>query len=468
MKLYNTLTRKVEKFEPLQKGKVSMYNCGPTVYWHMTVGNIRAYYFVDILRRTFEYFGYEVDQVMNLTDVGHLVSDEDTGEDKLDTAAKKEGKDIWEIADFYIESVKKDFVHMNYLTPKNFVRATDVIPEIIGFNKKIEENGFSYETPSALYYDVSKYPDYTRLQGGQSLEDKKTGVREEVNVDSDKKNPADFALWLKTVGEHEHHIMKWNSPWGEGFPGWHIECSAIGHKYLGEEFDIHTGGEDHIPVHHPNERAQNFAALGDNSVNYWVHNTFLKVDGGKMGKSLGNAYTLADVTERGFDPMDLKYFYLTANYRTKQNFTWENLKAAQTSRKILMDRIGKIKEASLDQKGKVIDEYKKRFVEALEDNLNTPVALSVMWDLLKDKDEKNSDILATFEDFNLVLGLKIEEEKIEVGDKKKNEIEKLVSDRDEAREKKDWERSDTIRDQLSNMNVEIEDTSEGTKWYIKK
>jgi cysteinyl-tRNA synthetase len=468
MKIYNTLTRKIEEFKPLKKGRVSMYNCGPTVYWHMHVGNLRAYAFVDLLRRTFEYLGYEVDQVMNITDVGHLVSDEDTGEDKLDSAAKKEGKDIWEIADFYIDSVKSDFKDMNYLEPKHWVRATEIIPDIIDFDKKIEENGFSYETDTALYYDVSKYPDYTRLQGGQKLEDKKTGVREEVKVDSDKKHPADFALWLKTVGEHEHHIMKWNSPWGEGFPGWHIECSVIGNKYLGDKFDIHTGGEDHIPVHHPNERAQNFAALGHNSVTYWMHNSHLVVDGGKMSKSLGNVYNLKDVKDRGFDPMDLKYFFLTANYRTRQNFTWENLKSAQIARKTLVGKINKLKDSVGDKKGKVIDEYRNRFVEAIEDNLNTPVALSVMWDLLKDKDQKDEDVLATVMDFNKVFGLRFEEKKFGVSADKKKEIGNLVEQREKARNDKDWEMADTIRDQLTNMGVEIEDTNEGTKWYISK
>lgn len=467
MKIYNTLTRKVEEFKPLKKGKVKMYNCGPTVYWHMHVGNLRAYSFVDLLRKTLEYLGYDVDQVMNLTDVGHL-SEDDEEVEKMEVAAKREKKTVWEIADFYIDSVNSDFKKMNYHIPDHLVRATDVIKETIEIVKKIEENGFTYETKEALYYDVTKMPEYTKLQGGQKLEDKKVGVREEVNVDLDKKHPADFVLWLKAVGKYKDHVMKWDSPWGSGFPGWHIECSTIGMKHLGERIDIHTGGEDHIPIHHPNERAQNYGVTGKKVVNYWVHNSFILIDSGKMSKSLGNVYTLEDVEKRGFDPMDLKYFYLTANYRTKQNFTWDNLKSAQITRKSLVSRVNRLKDLSLGKKGRIDKEYKKRFSKALEDNLNSPLALSVVWEMMKDEEMKYEDKLATVLDFDKVMALKLSDSEVEIDEKTKKEVEKLVKERDKARGKKEWKRADTIRDQLANMGVEIEDTPEGTNWFMKE
>ncbi len=467
MKIYNTLTRKVEEFKPIKKGKVKMYNCGPTVYWHMHVGNLRAYSFVDLLRKTLEYLGYDVDQVMNLTDVGHLFEDED-GEEKMEVAAKREKKDVWQIADFYIDSVNTDFKKMNYKMPETVIRATDVIDDIIKTVQKIGKNGFAYETEEALYFDVTKMSGYTKLQGGQKLEDKKVGVREEVNVDPNKKHPADFALWLKAVGKYKDHIMKWESPWGVGFPGWHIECSTIGMKCLGDKIDIHTGGEDHISVHHTNERAQNYGVTGGKVVNYWLHNAFILIDSGKMSKSLGNVYTLEDVEKRGFDPMDLKYFYLTANYRTRQNFTWDNLRSAQIARKSLVSRVNRLKDLSLGKKGSIDKEYKKRFTQALEDNLNSPLALSVVWEMMKDEEMKYENKLATVLDFDKVMALKLADSEVAIDAKTKREIEKLVKERDEAREKKEWKRADAIRDQIANMGVEIEDTPEGTNWFMKE
>ncbi|MFH1546911.1 MAG: cysteine--tRNA ligase [bacterium] len=467
MKIYNTLNRKVEEFTPMRKGKVGMYNCGPTVYWHMHVGNLRAYAFVDLFRRTLIYLGYDVNQVMNLTDVGHLTED-DNEEEKMEKAAEREGKTVWDIAKYYTDSVYSDFEKMNYHIPDHVVKATDMIPEIITLIKKIEENGFTYETKEAVYFDVTKVPEYTKLQGGQKLEDKLVGVREEVNVDLDKKHPADFALWLKAVGKYKNHVMKWNSPWGEGFPGWHIECSTIGMKFIGEKIDIHTGGEDHPPVHHTNERAQNFGATGTEVVNFWVHNAFMLIDSGKMSKSLGNVYNLNDVEEKGFDPMDLKYLYLTANYRTKQNFTWENLKSAQVARKSLVSRVNKLKELSLGRKGKVDKEYKEKFTVALEDDLNTPLALSVVWEMMKDEDLIYENKLATILDFDKVFGLRLDDSEIKVDSDLKQKVEKLVKEREEAREKKEWDKADSVRDELVKMGVEIEDTPEGTKWTIKE
>ncbi|MEA3357657.1 MAG: cysteine--tRNA ligase [Patescibacteria group bacterium] len=500
MKFYNTLTRQKELFKPIKKGRVSMYNCGPTVYWHMQIGNLRAYAFVDVLRRAFEYLGYEVDQVMNLTDVGHLTSDADTGDDKLEKTARKQKKDIWDIAAFYIDSVEKDFKDMNFLTPKIWVRATDHIDDMIKLNQMIEKNGYTYGTERALYFDVTKYADYTRLQGGQDLDDKRVGVRDNVNVDPDKKHPADFALWVRCVGSHKNHVMRWESPWGVGFPGWHIECSAMGIKYLGDHFDIHTGGEDHISTHHPNERAQNYGAYQKEVVNMWLHNAFLLVDGGKMGKSLGNAYGLSDVVEKGFDPMDLRYFYISANYRTKQNFTWGNLESAQTARKGLVSQLKKLLGrfagvsgfedgasyntddgisynaqtggARSKHPGKILQNWKKKFVNALEDDLNMPEGLAVVWQLLKSKEE-SVDKVATILDFDKVLGLRLPDS---VGSDKSvkkltskgiKKVEKLIVEREKARVEKDWTRADEIREEIENMGVQLEDTKEGSVWTIE-
>lgn len=471
MKIYNTLTRKLEEFEPVEKGKVKMYNCGPTVYFHMHLGNLRAYTFVDVLRRTLEYLGYEVIQVMNLTDVGHLTSDEDSGEDKLENTAKKENKDVWEVAEFYIDSVKDDFEDMNFKTPNHWPRATDHIQEMIDFNKKIEEHGFAYETEKALYFDVTKYDDYTRLQGGQSLDDKQVGVRDDVNVDSDKRHPADFALWIKAVGEHENHIMRWDSPWGVGFPGWHIECSAMGVNYLGTDMDIHTGGEDHIPLHHTNERAQNYGAFEKEVVKYWMHNKFLKVDGGKMGKSRGNMYELGDIRNKGYDPMDLRFFFLQANYRTGQNFTWQNMDAAKAGRENLIGKISQIKSISgSNRDGEISEVWKEKFVAALENDLNTPEALAAMWGLLKDPELPPADKLATVLDFDRVFGLRLNEvEDIDqkITEEMKEKVEQLIAERRKAREEKDWNRADEIRDELNELGVVVEDTKDGAEWHIK-
>lgn len=473
MKLYNTLTRRVEELKPVKKGVVSMYNCGPTVYWNMQIGNLRAYTFVDTLRRTLEYLGYDVDQLMNLTDVGHLTDDADEGDDKIEEAAEREKKDVWEVAESYIVSVKKDFERMNFLLPKRWARATEHIDDMIDMVKKIEKNGYTYETNQALYFDVTKYPEYVDLQGGQSLEEKKVGVREELNIDPDKRHPADFALWIKCVGPHENHTMRWDSPWGVGFPGWHIECSAMGVKYLGTDIDIHTGGEDHIGVHHTNERAQNWGAYNKEVIKMWVHNLFLLVDGGKMGKSLGNWYELDDVVEKGFQPLDLRYFFLMAHYRTRQDFSWKNLESAKTARRNLVEKIEKTLSdiGSERKKGKVSKEWRERFVAALENDLKLPEAMSVVWDLLKDDATSDEDRLATILDFDHVLGLRLNEIETvdqDITDELREKIERLVKDRDNARKNKDWDAADRIRNELEKMGVEIEDASAGSSWTLRK
>ncbi|MDD3661835.1 MAG: cysteine--tRNA ligase [Candidatus Dojkabacteria bacterium] len=470
MRFYNTLTRKVEAFTPSRKGVVSMYNCGPTVYWNMQLGNLRAYTFVDVLRRSLEYMGLAVEQVMNFTDVGHLSDDGDEGEDKMEKTARKTGQTVWDIAQHYIDSVKSDFREMNFLTPVRWARATDHIDDMISLVKKIEENGFTYETDQALYFDISKMPDYTRLQGGQSLDEKRVGVREELNIDPDKRNPADFALWIKAVGKHAKQTMRWESPWGVGFPGWHIECSAMGTKYLGETIDIHTGGEDHISVHHPNERAQNYGAFQKEVVRFWLHNMFLMVDGGRMGKSEGNAYELSDVKDKGFEPMDLRYFFLTAHYRTKQNFTWDNLQSARNARLKLIAAVRKLYGSAEGRTGRVSASYRQSFISALENDLMLPEVMALVWKLLRDDEVTVEDRLATVLDFDRVLGLRLKgqtEVSPSIDGKLEKKVEQMIGLRDDARKHGDWDKADKIRSELREMGIEIEDLPEGTVWRTK-
>ena len=321
MKLYNTLSRKIEEFESINPLHVSMYICGPTVYWSTHICHMSKYVGDDILRRVLTYNGYNVKEVMNVTDVGHLTSDADEGEDKMEKGATREGLSVWDIAKKYEKEFIDTMDALNVIRPNILCHATENIPEQIALIKKLEEKGYVYQTAAAVYFDVSKFPDYFRLSG-QKLEEKVTGARNEVVVDPQKKHPYDFALWMKCVGRFKNHIMRWESPWGEGFPGWHIECSAMSMKFLGEQFDIHTGGIDHIGVHHPAEIAQSEAATGKKPfVKYWVHRVHIMVDGKKMSKSLGNFYELKDVTKRGFEPLAIRYLFLTGHYRKAMNFT---------------------------------------------------------------------------------------------------------------------------------------------------
>ncbi len=474
MKLFNTLTKKYEEFKPLKKGVVSMYNCGPTVYWDMHIGNLRAYAEWDILHRSFLYLGYKVERVMNFTDVGHMTEDEDFGEDKIEKKAVDEGIDPLEISNKYIRSVLKDFHRMNYLAPSgevldpnielselkkhNWVRATEYIDEMIEFVKKIKKNGYTYETKQAIYFDVSKYDDYARLFG-QDLREKRVGVREEVEVDDEKKNPADFVVWMKKYGKYEKHIMYWDSPWGKGFPGWHIECSAMGGNILGDEFDIHTGGIDHISVHHSNERAQNYAAYGKEVVKYWIHNAFIKTPNGeKLSKSKGNAITLDQVISKNFEPMDLRYQYISVNYRTALNMNWEVLKDSRRARLSLLKKIQELKN-SFDEDGEILEEYVERFKVFLRDNLNISGALGLISELIKSS-EKPEDKVKTILDFDRVLGLNIEGSlELDIPEEVKN----LLKERDIVRESKDFNESDRLRDEIFKFGFKVLDTSEGQK-----
>ena len=472
MKLYSTLDRKIVEIEPIKDNQISIYSCGPTVYFKMHMGNIRAYINWDILHRALLYLGYDVKRVMNLTDVGHMSSNDDFGsdfgEDKMDRQAQREGITPLDIANKYIDTVIDDFRQLHILAPNGsgipkdlthlnvekygWSRATTFINEIIEMIKKIQENGYTYETKQAIYFDISKIPDYT-IFTGQNLSDKEVGVRDEVVVDPEKRNPADFVLWMKRVGKYENHIMNWPSPWGDGFPGWHIECSVMGTKILGEHFDIHTGGIDHVPVHHTNERAQNIGAYGHPSVKYWVHNEWLiSKDDKKLSKSAG-AQTLPEIVSMGFEPMDVRYLFASINYRTRMTFSIESLQGARNSRLAILR---KVKELG-DMVGKPIDEYIQRFKSELENNLNTSGVFSLLNDLLKSTYPKE-DILATVHEFDKVLALDLVVNETEDID---TEVDGLLKQREEARTKKDFSESDRLRDLILQKGYKVLDTANG-------
>lgn len=455
VRLYNTLSRKVEDFTPLHPPKVGMYTCGPTVYDYQHIGNYRRYIGDDLLRKTLQANNFEVKQVMNITDVGHLVSDEDLGDDKLEKGARERGMSVWDTAKFFEEDFWDSMDKLGVLLPNVIAKATDHIKEQVRLIQKLEENGFTYQTEEAIYFDISKFPDYTKLTG-QKLEEKVVGVREEVVVDSKKHHPQDFALWFFTVGRHKDHTMRWSSPWGEGFPGWHIECSAMSMEYLGNTLDIHTGGVDHIGVHHTNEIAQSEAATGEPFVKFWVHHEFLLVDGQKMSKSLKNTYTLKDLEERGFEPLAFRYLSQTAHYRDKLNFTWESLQGAQNTLNNLREQI-----RSWEVAGEVDSGYYQKFLEAANNDLNIPQAVAVMWDMVR-SDTTTSSKSATLLKMDEILGLNLAEyigKKLEVPE----EVEKLVNEREQARKSGNFEESDRLRKEIKRSGFEIEDTPEGSR-----
>lgn len=464
MKIYNSLTRQVEEFSPREGNSVGMYACGMTVYDYAHIGHGRKYITDDVLRRTLKYLGYEVKHVQNVTDVGHLVSDGDEGEDKLEKGARKTGKTVWEVAEFFTKHFYSSMDSLNIFRPEVIAKATDHIPDQIEVIKKLFDNGYAYDTAEAVYFDVAKFENYGELFGRQALEEKKAGVREEVRTDKNKKNPQDFALWFKRVGRFADHAMHWDSPWGDGFPGWHVECSAMSMKYLGEQFDIHTGGEDHIPVHHPNEIAQSEGATGKSPfVRYWVHTTFLTVDGQKMSKSLGNFYTIEDVAKKGYDPLSLRYLFLGAHYRKRINFTWESLDAAQNALNRLRGFVSEYKSkkqtertALSSEKLQKIDAFRNEFESYIADDLKTPQALSVIWEVIKSNvpDYDKLDLILSFDE---VLGLNLNQVsniKYQISD----EVQRLLERREEMRSEGNYEEADAIRDRLKNeFNYEVQD-----------
>ena len=455
MRVYNTLDREKEDLIPLQGNLIRMYSCGPTVYSYAHIGNMRTYIFMDLLRRSLRFCGYKVKGVMNITDVGHLLSDGDEGEDKMQKAARKEGKSPWEIAAFYTEAFFKDIDALNVGRPEIIAKATEHIPEMIEFVKGLMEKGYAYEISDGIYFDIGKFPGYGKLSG-QTVDEKEAGARIEEN--SEKRHPADFALWKKA---DKNHIMQWESPWGMGFPGWHIECSAMSKKYLGEVFDLHTGGIDAVPVHHENEIAQNEALAGKKTVNYWMHGEFMMVDGGKMSKSLGNVYTISDLEKKGYLPLDFRYFCLNAHYRKKLNFTFEGMDAAHTSYERLRGVLYAHKMSSAPTDPNVIADLMKRFKEAVEDDMNIPFALGVLWEAVKLP--KSKDVYKLALEFDKVLGLSLDKvtapapEKIDVPE----EIAALAEARFAAKKEKNWAEADRLRNEIAEKGYLIKDTKDG-------
>ena len=454
LKVYNTLTRKKEEFIPNDRNEIRMYSCGPTVYYFAHIGNLRAYLFMDNLRRVLKYNGYNLKHVMNITDVGHLVSDADEGEDKMMKASRRENKDPFEIANFYTEAFLKDIDKLNVDRPEIIAKATEHIKEMEEYVKKIIDNGYTYQTDDTVYFDTSKLDKYGVLSN-RNVEDQKAGAR--VEFDTSKKNISDFALWIKAP---ENHLMKWNSFFGMSYPGWHLECSAMGHKYLGENFDIHTGGIDHISIHHENEIAQSKGFSGKVPANYWMHVDFLQVNGGKMSKSLGNLYTLEDLAEKGYEPLVYRMFNFTSTYRNQINFTFEAMDAAKVSLSRLRDGLLKHKEGTVSVSEDIIKDYEVRFLDAINDDLNMPLALSVVWDVVKNEN-KSKDLYNLLLKFDEVLGLDLanyEKEEVSLPE----EIVELVNLRNEARVNKNWAESDRLRDVLIEKGYSVKDSKEGT------
>jgi cysteinyl-tRNA synthetase len=469
--LYNTLSRETEPVEPLQKGKIGFYGCGPTVYNFAHIGNLRAYVTHDVLVRTLRRMGYEVTHVMNITDVGHLSGDNDEGDDKMVKSAEERGKSVLEIADFYTRAFFADTERLNILRPTVVCRATEHVGDMIGLIKRIEAGGFTYTAGGNLYFDISKFPSYGNL-ARLRLEDQKAGAR--TDVDQNKRNPGDFVLWF-TRSKFENQALVWDSPWGKGYPGWHIECSAMSIKYLGEQFDIHAGGIDHIPVHHTNEIAQSEAATGKHPwVKYWVHNEFLVLDRGKMSKSSGGFLTLQSLVDQGYDPLDYRYFLLGGHYRSQLQFSYPSLDGARNARKSLGERVRVLAEkaggfpelpaeGAVDPEGKA-GAYLGAFNKALEEDLSTPRALAELWSLLKDGDLEPAEALRVSLDMDRVLALNLVKPPMEEEGALKEEIEGLIAERSAAKKAKDFAKADAIRNSLKERGIILEDGPGGTSW----
>lgn len=455
IKFYNTLSKQKEEFVPLNKGIVTLYSCGPTVYKDATIGNMRTNIFMDTLRRTLKYNGYKLKHVMNITDVGHLVSDADEGEDKMIKSAKEQGKSPLEIAKYYTDLFMKDLERLNIDLPEIICKATDNINEMIEYVEQLVKNGYAYETSTAIYFDVSKLDNYGILSG-INLKDQKAGAR--VGVDKEKRNPYDFALWIKAP---ENHLMKWESPWGLSYPGWHIECSTMGKKYLGEEFDIHTGGVDLIPTHHENEIAQSKGCTGKIPARYWMHGEFLLINGGKMSKSLNNVYQVEDIIKRGYSPLAYKLFCFASHYRNKLNFTWEGIEVADKALIKLKEAYAKHNEGKEKISTEEIDNFKNRFLQAINDDLNMPMAMSVVWEVAKNS-QKSKQLAEVLLDFDRVLGLKINEKIEQKLQEIPEKISELLEQRNIARSNKDWAESDRLRDLIVESGYIVKDSKEGT------
>lgn len=462
IKLYNTRTRKLEEFKPIKEGEVGIYSCGPTVYWNQHLGHMYAYTHWDTMIRFFRYLGFKVKWVMNITDVGHLTSDADSGDDKIEKGAQREGLTVWEIAEKYINQFKESMNLLNIEMPDVLCRATEHIQDQIDLIKKIEANGFTYKTHTGLVFDTSKFPGYADF-GRLNLEEQYAGSR--VEVDPEKKNPWDFLLW---VTNQPTHIMQWDSPWGRGFPGWHIECTAMSVKYLGEYFDIHTGGKEHIPVHHTNEIAQGFGAFGHGTANFWLHNEWLTVDGEKMSKSKGGFLTVKDLLAKGYNPLAYRYLVLTSTYQKGLNFTWQALDASKIAYKKLVEMISqwqkeRSRETIAPEDPEKIDNYRKKFIAAVGDNLNYPAALAVVWEVAK-SDLPSAEKRDLISDFDNVLGLNliksaVSQENFEIP----IAVQEMVKEREERRKQGKWEEADKLRRKIAEAGFLVEDTQAGAK-----
>jgi cysteinyl-tRNA synthetase len=458
LKLFNTLTRKKETFKPLKKSEVGLYTCGPTVYNYAHIGNLRTYVFEDILRRTLEFNNYKVNHVMNITDVGHLVSDADTGEDKVEESAKKENKTVWEIADYYTKAFKKDIKDLNIKEPATWCKATDHIKEQIELIEKLEEKGFTYTIDDGVYFDTSKFDSYGHM-ARLDIKGQIAGAR--VDVVEGKKNPTDFALWKLSPNDGTKRQMEWESPWGIGFPGWHIECSAMSVKYLNQPFDIHTGGVDHVPVHHTNEIAQSEAANDKKMANYWLHGEFLIIRDEKMAKSKGTFITLNNLIEKDIDPLAYRYLLLTTHYRSKLTFNWKNLGAAASALNSLYDHV-----REMDNPKVGCAEFEREFEDAINDDLNTPKALAIVWNILK-SNYPSSAKKKTLLRFDQVLGLGLDELKKEKVSIPKS-VKTLATKRERARRAKEFEEADNLRKAIEKEGFVVEDTANGPKISKKK
>ena len=451
LKIYNTLTRKKEDFVPIDSKEVRIYTCGPTVYYFAHIGNLRAYLFMDNLRRVLKYNGYTLKHAMNITDVGHLVSDADEGEDKMLKASRREHKDPFEIAEFYMNAFLGDMKKLGIDMPEIICRATDHIQVMEDYLKQIIANGYTYETKDTIYFDTSKLDKYGVLSN-RNIEEQKAGAR--VEFDSEKKNPTDFALWIKAPKEH---LMQWDTFWGKCYPGWHLECSAMSEKYLGEVFDIHTGGMDHIPVHHENEIAQAEGYCGKIPAHYWMHVEFLQVNGGKMSKSLNNLYTLEDLEKKGYSPDVYRMFNFSSHYKKPINFTFEAMDAA----KVALNRLREGYKRHLTGTGiaekEKIEKFENDFLEAINDDLNMPQALSTVWEVVK-QEEKSLEFAKLLKKFDEVLGLNIDkEEKMNLPEN----ITEIIKEREQARKDKNWSKSDELRDKLFSLGYTVKDTPNG-------
>ncbi len=472
MKLYNSETRTIEEFVPYEAGKVKMYTCGPTVYHFAHIGNLRSYIMEDLLERSLNFLGYKVTRAMNITDVGHLSGDSDDGEDKMLIGAEREHKTVMEIAKFYTDAFKKDFKSLNLKWPEIVVPATACIKDYFKIISALLEKGYAYKSGENVYFDTSKLENYYRF-GGQTADDLKVGVRETVDEDTNKRNKNDFVLWF-TKSKFENHALKWNSPWGEGYPGWHIECSGISHKYLGEYLDIHCGGVDNKFPHHTNEIAQTESYVGHKWCKYWFHVEHLNVASGKMSKSAGNFLTISKLAEEGYSPMVYKFFCLQSHYRKPLVFSIEGMESAKAAYNKLVKRIAEVNaDASGKVDAKAETEFVNKFSDALANDLNSSMAITVLFDVLKAEitNATKIDIIKKFDtvlNLDLLSGACENKQQHNLSESQVKEIEKLIAERASAKANKNYALADSIRANLLARGIELIDTKEGTTFKVKQ